>query len=303
MSVAARTVRTLAMKDGTPLHLEDWVLPAQAACRGSALIVHGLGEHIGRYAHVVSALLATGIEVRGYDQRGFGRSPGGRGVIPGPDALLDDARIVFDDWHRDRGDAPFLIGHSMGGAVAARAVTGGWIAPRGLVLSSPAIAGRLSSLQKFALGVGRRLSPDRPVPSGLKSQYVSRDAAVVDDYRRDALNHGLITPRLAQFIVDAGTQALAGAGRVHVPTLVMIGSGDRLVDVASARLFHDRLPAALRTLHVYDGFYHELFNEPAADRARALSDLVRWLAAVADGSPVPAPDRGPDQPLAPGAPG
>jgi alpha-beta hydrolase superfamily lysophospholipase len=279
------TVRTLAMKDGAALHLEDWLLPPQAACRGSALIVHGLGEHIGRYAHVASALLAIGIEVRGYDQRGFGRSPGARGVIPDADALLDDARLVFDDWHRSRGDRPFLIGHSMGGAVAARAVTGAWIAPRGLVLSSPAIAGRLSGLQKFALRVGRRLSPDRPVPSGLKSQYVSRDPAVVEHYRRDPLNHGLITPRLAQFIVDSGTQALAGAADVKVPTLVMIGTDDRLVDVASARLFHDRLPAALRTLRAYDGFYHELFNEPAADRARALSDLVQWLAMVADASP------------------
>jgi alpha-beta hydrolase superfamily lysophospholipase len=274
-------VRTLAMNDGVELHVEDWLLTAQTPRRGCVLIVHGLGEHIGRYPHVARALLAAGIEVRGYDQRGFGRSPGTRGAIPRDDALLDDARTVFDHWRQDRGDQPFLFGHSMGGAVAARAVVDGVIAPRGLVLSSPAIAGRLSRLQRVALRVGRRLSPDRAVPSGLKAAYVSRDPAVVADYRGDPLNHGLITPRLAQFVVDAGARALAGAAGLQVPTLVMIGSEDRLVDVASARQFHERLPAVLRTLRVYEGCYHELFNELAAERARALSDLANWFVARA----------------------
>lgn len=276
------TSRELKTADGVALHVADWLLAPGTPRRGSALIVHGLGEHIGRYAHVARSLLSMRIEVRGYDQRGFGRSPGARGAIPHGDALLDDARLVFEDWRRDRDDDPFLIGHSMGGAVAARAATGGWIIPRGLVLSSPAIAGRMSGLQKLALQVGKRLSPNRPVPSGLKVRYVSRDAAVVADYRNDPLNHGLITPRLAQFIVDAGPRSIAAAPDLHVPTLVLVGTADRLVDVASARLFHERLPADVRTLHAYEGFYHELFNEPPADRARVLGDLNDWLAGQAD---------------------
>ena len=278
--------RTLAMADGLALHVEDWALPLGKPRRACALLVHGLGEHIGRYRHVIHSLLAVGIEVRGYDQRGFGRSPGARGVIAHDDVLLDDARVVFDAWRRDRGEQPFLIGHSLGGAIAARAATGGWIEPRGLALSSPAIAGRVSGLQKLALGVGKRLSPNRPVPSGLKSQYVSRDPEVVAAYRRDPLNHGLITPRLAQFIIDSGTRALAAAAQLQVPTLVMIGTADRLIDVASARLFHDRLPAALRTLRVYDGFYHELFNEPGEGGARAIADLAAWIVAVAGAPPA-----------------
>jgi alpha-beta hydrolase superfamily lysophospholipase len=273
----------IAMADGVLLHAEDWLLPAGMPRRGSALIVHGLGEHIGRYGHVARSLLSIGIEVRGYDQRGFGRSPGPRGSIPHQHALLDDARLVYDDWRDDRSDVPFLIGHSMGGAVAARAATGGWIRPRGLVLCSPAIAGRMSGLQKLALQVGKRLSPNRPVPSGLKAEFVSRDPAVVADYRSDPLNHGLITPRLAQFIVDAGPKTLAAAAQLCVPTLVLLGSADRLIDVASARLFYERLPPQLATLRVYEGFYHELFNEPAADRARLLADLNAWLVRVADG--------------------
>lgn len=273
----AGTVKTA---DGLELPLVDWPLPAGAERRGSILIVHGLGEHIGRYAHVAAALVAAGFAVRGYDQRGFGSAPGPRGAIPRDDALLDDARRVFEAWRDESGERPVLLGHSMGGAVAARASTGGWIAPRALVLSSPAITGRLSGVQKLALRLGRWLAPDRAVPSLLDARRVSRDPAVVADYRSDPRNHALITPRLAQFILDAGPRALADAPQLRVPVLVMIGTADRIVDVAGARAFHDRLPPEMRTLRVYDGFYHELFNEPAADRARALADLQAWLRAL-----------------------
>lgn len=263
--------------DGLALQVSDWRLPVGAARRGCLLIVHGLGEHIGRYAHVARALVAGGFAVRGYDQRGFGASPGARGAIPHEDTLLDDARRVFEAWRDECGEAPVLLGDSMGGAVAARACTGGWITPRALVLVSPAIGGRLSGLQKLALRIGRWLAPDRPVASMLDTRFISRDPEVVADYRRDPRNHGLITPRLADFILGAGPRALADAPSLRVPTLVMIGTADRLVDVSGARAFHDRLPPTLRTLRVYEGFYHELFNEPAEDRAHVLADLQAWL--------------------------
>jgi len=273
---------TLAMPDGVALHVEDWLLAPGSARRGCLLLVHGLGEHVGRYRHVIRALLALGIEVRGLDQRGFGRSPGPRGAIPRDDALLDDLKLVYDEWCANRGERSFLLGHSMGGAVAARAATGGWIRPRALVLSSPALATRRSRLQDLALRIGRRLSPDRAVPSGLKADFVSRDAAVVAAYRSDPLNHGLITPRLAGFIVEAGPQAIAAAPEVAFPVLLLLATHDRLVDIAGARQFHDRLPPRLRTLQVYEGFYHEVFNEPDEDQARVLDDLKAWLNRMID---------------------
>lgn len=288
MNLPAPRIRTLAMADAIALHVEDWLLPPGSPRRGTALLVHGLGEHIGRYRHVIGALLSVGIEVRGFDQRGFGQSPGARGSIPAGDALLDDARLVYDDWCADRRDHAFLIGHSMGGAVAGRAATGGWIQPRGLVLSSPALATMRSALQNLALRIGKRLSPDRAVPSGLKADFVSRDPAVVAAYRSDPLNHGLITPRLAGFIVDAGPRIIAAAPQVRFPTLVLIGTADRLVDVAGARLFHDRLPPGVRTMRIYEGFYHEIFNEPSADRARVLGDLQAWFVRASEAAdPVP----------------
>ncbi len=287
--------------DGLELQVSDWRLQPGAARRGCLLIVHGLGEHIGRYAHVARALVAAGFEVRGYDQRGFGASPGARGAIPYEDALLDDARRVFEAWRDECGEAPVLLGDSMGGAVAARACTGGWIEPRALVLVSPAIAGRLSGLQKLILRIGRRLAPDLALPTMLAVSALSRDPAVVAAYRSDPRNHGVATPRLADFVLRAGPRALADAASLRVPTLVMIGTADRLVDVEGAKAFYDRLPPALRSLKIYEGFYHELFNEPAADRARVLADLEAWLLALPDRSgrsdrSAASPDSPPDEP-------
>ena len=131
--------------DHTRLLGRRWaVTPGPARAR--ALIIHGVGEHSGRYDDVAREMNGVGIEVVSYDQRGFGRSHGRRGVIPTDTALVDDAVHVFA-MVASEADAsaprPYLIAHSMGGAIAAFAVTTGKIVPRGLVLSSPAIEPQL----------------------------------------------------------------------------------------------------------------------------------------------------------------
>jgi alpha-beta hydrolase superfamily lysophospholipase len=263
--------------------VRDWPVPAGTSRAGAALLVHGLGEHSGRYDHVAEALTALGVAVRAYDHRGFGASDGARARIPHPDALLDDARLVFDGLAADAraaGDAaaPFLVGPSMGGAVAARAATGGWIAPRGLVLSSPALATRMTSADRIAAAVGVRLAPDLAVPHRLPLDAISRDPAVVAAVRADALCHDRVTPRLARFIAEAGRAAVRDAASFRVPTLLLVAGDDRLVDPAGARAFATAMPAGLCTLRVYDGHYHEVFNEREPDRARVFDDLRAWVA-------------------------
>jgi len=273
----------LHTQDGIALHVHDWPVPNGVARRGALLLVHGLGEHSGRYDHVAAALGAEGVFVRSWDQRGFGRSAGKRAVLPHPEALLDDARLVYDALAADARAAgddapPFLLGHSMGGAVAARAATGGWIAPRGLVLSSPALRARTTLSQRVQLAVGRRLMPTLAVPNGLSVDALSRDPATIAAYKADALVHDRVTPRLAQFILDAGAQAIADAPRLRVPTLLLVAGSDRIVDAGGARAFAAALPDGVGTLHVYDALYHEIFNEREPDRGRVLGDLGAWVA-------------------------
>jgi alpha-beta hydrolase superfamily lysophospholipase len=238
--------------------------------------VHGLGEHSGRYAHVAERLAAQGLHVRGYDHRGHGESGGPRGSVPHPDALLDDLRAVFDDLAGD-GAPPFLLGHSMGGATAARAATGGWVTPRGLILSSPALRISPSPLETGLLAVARRLAPDRAFPNRLPVGKLSHDPREVAAYKADGLNHDRITPRLYDFMADAGAAARRDAARFTIPTLLLVAGADALVDARGARELSAALPAGVGTLHWYDGLYHELFNEREPDRTLVLDDLTAWL--------------------------
>ena len=273
---------TIRTSDGVELHVRDWPLPAGSVRHGSALIVHGLGEHSGRYAHVAAALNRAGIAVRSYDHRGFGQSGGPKAILPHPEVLLDDAKQMYETLAaeaRAAGDSapPFLIGHSMGGAVVARAVTGGWIMPRGLVLSSPALKTRVPRVAEWIAHRAARVIPNVARPHGLPLGKISHDEAVLADAQADPYNHRIASPRLIAFILNAGAEARRDAGKIRVPTLLLVAGEDYLVDPHGARAFFDALPPGLGTMRWYDGLYHEVFNEREPDRARVLGDLTGWI--------------------------
>jgi alpha-beta hydrolase superfamily lysophospholipase len=277
---AEETPVTLA--DGTRVIERRWPAAAGTADAGALLLVHGLGEHARRYDHVAAAIGALGLEVRSFDQRGFGRSAGPRATLPAPEALVDDVALMYERLagaRRAAGDArpPFVLGHSMGGCIVARAVTGGWIAPRGMVLSSPALRPRMTRADRWAAAFGNRWLPNLRVPNRLPMALVSHDAAVIAAVAADAEMHDRITPRLAAFMVTAGETAIADAARCTVPTLLQVAGDDRFVDPAGAEAFHARLPDGVGTLRRYEGLYHEIYNERAADRVVVLRDLVEWL--------------------------
>jgi alpha-beta hydrolase superfamily lysophospholipase len=259
--------------DATELFTRTWPVPDGTPRRGAVLLVHGLGEHSGRYEHVAGALTAIGLEVSAYDHRGHGASGGVRGGLPHPDALLDDLALVYGSL----GESAVVLGHSMGGTIAARAVTGGWVAPRALILSSPALALDLSAFQRAQAAIGRRLLPDRPMPNGLPVDKISHDPAEVAAYRADPAVHDRLTARLFDFLVAAGEAARADAPRVSVPTLGLVAGADVLVAPRGSREFFDRLPPGIGTLHWYDELYHEVFNEREPGRSRVLGDLTAWL--------------------------
>ena len=259
--------------------VRDWPVPAGTARRGTVLLVHGLGEHGARYAHVGTRLAGLGLHTRAHDLAGHGHSAGARGAIAKPDALLDELAGVFAGL-ADDGPPPFLLGHSMGGAIAARAATGGWVAPRGLILSSPALrVPPLGRVQAALLAVARRLAPGTGFPNRLPVDRISHDPSVVAAYRADALVHDKLAARLYDFLVAAGAAARRDAAGFTVPTLLLVAGDDRLVDARGAREFADALPAGTGTLHWHDGLYHELFNEREPDREAVLRELDAWLEA------------------------
>ena len=264
------TLTTFTAADGENLAVQDWPL-LEGTSRGTVLLVHGLGEHVGRYDAVARRLNAWGFAVRGYDQYGHGES--------GEMRLLDDLADMVDATRaRMAAHQPLvLLGHSMGGLVAARFVSMHLRPVDALVLSSPALDPGLNAVQKLLLATLPRILPNLRVGNGLDAQYLSHDPAVVAAYLADPLCHDRISARLARFIADGGPATVARAAHWSVPTLLMWAGADKLVNPAGSRAFAAAAPRGVVQSHGFEPLFHELFNESPelADPVFAL--LRQWL--------------------------
>ena len=262
-------------RDGVMLHLNDWPAPQPHA---RLLLVHGLGEHSGRYAALAGELNAQGISVRSFDHRGHGRSAGKRGVVGSDsDCLSRDAVEVFNAYAEEGSDLPFLLGHSMGGLVMMHAVGKLGLRPRGLIASSPALASHAGAFDRLLSKLLRHVAPDFTVANGLPADKLSHAPGVEQAYLGDPLNHNRISARLARYIFDAGPQVIAAASEWTVQTLLQIAGNDQLVDPAGARAFAEAAPREVVELHDYAGLYHEIYNEAEPARSTVVNDLMAWL--------------------------
>lgn len=265
----------LHASDGTALFVRDWPLPGDQDKHDGVIIMHGLGEHCGRYAHVARFFNALGFVVRTYDHRGHGRSGGAHGDVPDSEAILRDARLVINDFTRQLHAPPILLGHSMGGLFAARFATAGLAPLRGLILSSPALALRLSPLQLAMLKVASTLIPGVGIPNGSQNRFLTHDALVVQAYENDALVHPKISARLLNSMLEAMEYAHDYAPHLSIPVLLLVAEDDHLVDPIGSRRFSARLAPAISSTIYYEGFYHEIFNE--LDATRVFDDVRIWL--------------------------
>lgn len=266
---------TLRTPDGETLALHDWPIRTGMA-RAIVLMVHGLGEHAGRYRTVAARLNGWGFAARAADHRGHGVSSGARGGLPTPARLVDDLALVVDDTRRAFPGLPLvLLGHSLGGLVAASAVARGVREVDALVLSSPALDAGLSAAQKLLLATLSRLAPGLRVGNGLDADFLSHDRWVVEAYRADPLCHDRIGARLARFLADEGAAVQSAAPAWQVPTLLVYAGDDRLVKPAGSRAFADAAPAAVVSSTCFPTLYHEIFNE--RDAEPVFETLRRWL--------------------------
>jgi alpha-beta hydrolase superfamily lysophospholipase len=267
---------TFTAHDGSNLALMEWPL-AKGRMRGTVVIVHGLGEHAGRYDPVAERLNSWGFGVRSYDQFGHGDSAGKPGALPTDTYLLDNLADVLDAT-RCRMDPRLpliLLGHSLGGLVAARMVSLRMRTVDGLVLSSPALDAGMNPVQKLLVSVLPHIAPNLRVSNGLDPKYLSHVEEVVQEYRKDPLVHDRISARLARFIADAGPATLSCAPQWQVPTLLLYAGADKLVNPAGSRAFAAAAPRNIVTAHCFESMYHEIFNE--VDRELVFAQLKTWL--------------------------
>ena len=202
------------------------------------------------------------------------RSPG---ALPADGFLLENLAELIDTTRRHL--APrlplILMGHSLGGLLAARLVSLNLRTVDALVLSSPALDAGMNAFQKLLVAVLPRLAPDLRVGNGLDARYLSHDAGVVQAYRDDPLVHDRISARLARFIAEAGPAVLASAPHWRVPTLLLYAGDDRLVNPDGSRRFAAAAPANVVSAHRFDRLYHEIFNE--VERETVFAQLKTWL--------------------------
>jgi alpha-beta hydrolase superfamily lysophospholipase len=225
------------------------------------VLVHGYGEHIGRYEHVAQALAARGSTVVGPDHIGHGRSPGERAVITSFETVVDDLRGVV---RAESGDLPVvMVGHSMGGLIAVRYAQRDPEDLAGLVLSGPAI-GAGPVLQQ-------RLDVPQLASEPLDPRALSRDAYVGQSYVADPLVYhgGWKRPTLEAFVA-ADAAVTDGPAFGDLPLLYLHGAEDPLVPVARAKPVVERLAGPNTEMHILDGARHEVFNEIDKDVAIAL---------------------------------
>ncbi len=261
--------------DGVEIYGQCWL--AEGKPKAVVCLIHGMGEHSARYAHVAEYLVDSGYSVISYDHRGHGKSGGKRGHTPSYDLLLDGVSDLLKEAEKIApGTKKFIYGHSMGGNVVLNYA----------LRRKPEIAGVIASSSwlklafdppKFEVALGRFVNnvfPGFTQSTKLDSSAISRDKKVVEAYDNDPLVHDKISARLFVETYAAAAYALQHAAEMKLPLLIFHGTEDRLTSPEGSQQFADKVKENC-TFKLWDGLYHETHNEP--EKEEVLKYIVTWL--------------------------
>lgn len=235
------------------------------------LIVHGIGEHSGRYEHVGSFFADQGIDTHSYDQRGFGQSGGRRAFVKSFDQYLDDVEHLLA-LRREAGLPVILFGHSLGGLVVTTYLASDRPQPDFAVISAPALEADVPGWQRLVAPVFGRLLPKQHIPSKIDGELLSRDVEVQQAYANDPLVSAGATAGLGNEIFNTMKATVASLDRIRVPAYVLHGAEDRLVPLSASEAL-GQLPGVTRK--VWDGLRHECLNEP--EQLDVLAGIGEWI--------------------------
>jgi alpha-beta hydrolase superfamily lysophospholipase len=275
-------VGTLATDDGLDLYWQSWQPPGEP--EGVLLFVHGLAEHSGRYGNPVRHFVARGWTCFGFDYRCHGRSPGPRVHVDSFNEFLDDVseghRLVRIRHPKQK---IVLVGHSQGGLLSLLYAEKNPDNLHGVVVSSPFLGihpdSKPSPLVMGASNIISKITPKLMFSKVADPSYLSRDPQVESDYVNDPLVSSRVSARWATEVFDAQRTAIAEAPLMTIPSLVMQAGEDRLADPEATRSWVASAPEDLVEYVEWDGYYHELFNEPLLERRKVFDKMERWLEA------------------------
>jgi len=248
----------------------------KTAPKAAILLVHGLGEHAGRYSGWAARFNEEDIAVRAFDLPGHGNSEGTRGVIPSLEKVYDTIDVITRDLSSELPGIPlFIYGHSLGGGLALNYLVRRKPKLTGAIITSPWVfLTETPPKSKVILArVAGRLVPGLVQPSGLKTEFLSRNPEVVSQYRSDPLVHGMISAGLYNSMIAAAKETLARASEITMPLLLAHGRDDMICSSAGSIQVAEAAPKA--TLKLWDGGYHELHNDLVSNEH--FEFIIAWI--------------------------
>jgi lysophospholipase len=255
----------------------------RGAHRAGLILVHGWGEHTGRYTHVAAWLAERGIAVFAVDQRGAGHTPGPRGHVTRFAQYLADIVALRRLVHAEAPGPLLLLGHSHGGLIVLRYLETAPEGVAGAILTSPWIA-LATPPPRWKVGLAGVLAdvvPSIRVPTGLNLDHICTDEDVVARAKADPWCHQVMTPRAYREIRSATQHVLAERNRITVPLFIGLPGDDRIISAPATQAFAAGLHGDV-TLRTYGGMYHEILNE--REQGRVFADLAPWMDRALAGS-------------------
>ena len=273
---------TWTIASGEPFRVVTWKKEGADAV---LVIHHGLGEHAGRYQAFADGLADRNLSIVSFDARGHGESVGRKGDGGTFSTLADDFIAIFPHLVESTGGTKVaLMGHSMGGALAAYTLTTRGVFDERIdafLASAPAVQVTLRGVAKMKASVGRllnKINPSMTLANTIDPSVISSDASEVRRYIEDPLVHDQISARLAMSLLDDAPKALDAAGKIGLPTLLWHGQEDRLVDIDGTRALAKKIGATDKTLHEFPNMRHETHHETLEARQKVFDVVGEWLA-------------------------
>lgn len=262
-------------RDGLKLYAINWSPDTQP--KAVVVLVHGLGEHSGRYTHVAEALTQAGYAILAFDLRGHGQSGGPRGHAPSAEAFLEDMDCLMAEAERRYPDLPrFLYGHSLGGVLVLFYTLRRKPKLAGVVSTSPGLHSPLVE-QKLKIAFAKSMAailPSMTLATGLNANLLSHDPEVVQAYRNDPLVHGRASLAMASSTIRAIEWTMEHAANFTTPLLLVHGTADQITYPSGSEEFAARASGNC-TLRLWGGLYHETHNEPEKDQV--LAEIIQWM--------------------------
>ncbi len=263
--------------DNLKIHTVTW-LPVGKP-RAGIFLVHGYGEHIGRYTHVAEALVNAGYAVFGLDHRGHGKSDGLQAYFETIEQPIKDLAQYFEQVQQQYPNLKlFMLGHSMGSLLALAFALKYQAELAGLLISGCAVNGD-EAVPGVILGLAnllKNIMPTTPLIPGLPASELSTDTAVVDAYQKDPLVYtGAWRVGMGALLINTGKILREQANKLTLPVLILHGENDKITPPSGSKVIYEKAASKDKTLTMYPGMRHEIMNE--REKARVLADILAWL--------------------------